>query len=39
MSISQFYLDFSQVTDDEVARLLQTVNQSHEPLEGDDALG
>jgi putative phosphoribosyl transferase len=39
MSISQFYLDFSQVTDDEVARLLQTVNQVHEPLEGGNALG
>ncbi|HJR86556.1 MAG TPA: phosphoribosyltransferase family protein [Acidimicrobiia bacterium] len=39
MSISQFYEDFAQVTDDEVARLLQTVNQPHEPLEGGDALG
>ena len=39
MSISQFYEDFAQVTDDEVARLLQTVNQSHEPLEGGDAFG
>jgi putative phosphoribosyl transferase len=39
MSISQFYLDFSQVTDDEVASLLQVVNQPHEPLEGGNALG
>lgn len=36
MSISQFYLDFSQVTDEEVARLLESVNQSHKPLEGGD---
>ena len=39
MSISQFYVDFAQVTDDEVARLLQTVNKSHEPLQGGDPLG
>lgn len=39
MSISQFYLDFSQVTDDEVARLLQSVNQSHETFEGGDTSG
>ena len=39
MSISQFYEDFSQVTDEEVARHLREVNQSHEPLEGGDALG
>ena len=39
MSISQFYEDFSQVTDEEVARHLREVNQTHEPLEGGDALG
>jgi putative phosphoribosyl transferase len=39
MSISQFYEDFSQVTDEEVARHLREANQSHEPLEGGDALG
>ena len=39
MSISQFYEDFAQVTDAEVADYLQTINQTHEPLEGGDARG
>jgi putative phosphoribosyl transferase len=39
ISISQFYEDFSQVTDEEVARHLREVNQSHETLEGGDTLG
>ncbi|MGH8959419.1 MAG: phosphoribosyltransferase [Acidimicrobiia bacterium] len=41
MSISQFYEDFSQVTDDEVASYLRDANrdQFHEPLEGGDPLG
>jgi len=40
MSISQFYEDFSQVTDEEVARYLRDANrdQSHKPLEGGDPL-
>ncbi len=40
MAISQFYEDFSQVTDEEVVHYLREANrdQSHEPLEGGDAL-